>query len=148
MKWPLTTEGAVDWETVFEAPGSGLITLIESADTAVKLEQCVQVVVTSLFSRALDLPVKNQYIERLTAMVDRHLEMHTNDTELVVLTKNIASFLRTLKFDRIKRAKAFLKTGGSGKPTDQDRRDDTAHALSMLDDWLEQSGGVAPEGTP
>lgn len=65
MDWPTLPDGTVDWMTVFQAPQTGLIALIEQADTSEKLRDCFAYLIQVLFSRDDDEELRQSYLEIL-----------------------------------------------------------------------------------
>ena len=136
MGWPTFADGTVDWVLVFEDPDTGLIPLIQRADTSDKLVSCVHLVVQSLFTRDEDGPVRKAYLTTLDTLIQRHLDLHPDSSEdLTLLKTNISALLRSIKTDRIERARAFAN-GKTERATEEERRAEIDLALKGLEDWL------------
>lgn len=143
MSWPRHADGSVDWVKVFEDPDIGLIPLIERSDASEKLISCVDVVVRSLFVREADSHVRDRYLDALNDLVDRHDEMFSGgDEDLLLLKTNVVSLLRSIKNDRIERARALARddTAGADTPTADERRRETEWAIRALDEWMNDDG--------
>jgi hypothetical protein len=139
MSWPTFADGTVDWVLVFEDPDTGLIPLIQRADTSEKLISCVHLVVQSLFTRDDDGPIRKAYLNSLDALIQRHEEAHPEGGgDLTLLRTNISALLRTIKTDRIERARAFSEGRTAPPTTDEERRAEVDLALKELEAWLEQ----------
>ncbi|MBT3556914.1 MAG: hypothetical protein HN644_02645 [Rhodospirillales bacterium] len=109
--WPRTSHGTIDWEAVFEEPGSGLIPLVESAHSAEAIVKVVRVIIEALFTRQSDRPLRDGF---LTTVDD----IATQD--LTTTKKLSTALLREVKDDRIARATAFIKQKKSGRASDTD----------------------------
>ena len=58
MGWPTFKDGTVDWKSVFNDPETGLIVMINNADTPEKLRACYHATINGLFSRKLDAEIR------------------------------------------------------------------------------------------
>lgn len=134
MSWPTFEDGTVDWVMVFEDTETGLVPLIDRADTRTKLASCVHVVVQSLFAREADAGVREAYIATLDKMIDAGED---GDDGLITLKYEIRTLLRTIKSDRVDRARA-IANGEAQKPmTDEDREKTANEAIEALNAWME-----------
>jgi len=89
--------GETDWESVFESPVQGFITLVEQAQTVKSLKQCTSLIINNLFTRKDDSVFRAAYHDAL----DRFLP--TNDSEDVDLSyckKRVVVLLRDIKKHR------------------------------------------------
>ena len=134
MTWPAQADGTVDWVLVFEDSETGLIPLVERADTADKLLACVHVIVQSLFVRDEDKANRRAFLKNLEALIERHNDRHYGDAaDLGFLRDNIAILLRSMKTDRIEKARAAAE----GATTEEERRQQADEVLKNLDAWLD-----------
>lgn len=133
MSWPSLPDGTVDWASVFEAPDTGLIPLIDKADTEDKLQACCHVVIQSLFQRDSDAAVRFTYTSSLSRLfTDDHSAAH-----LITLKGRIRLLLREMKNERMARSLAFLRMKQGTATAEDERRlaeDDPLAALEILND--------------
>lgn len=131
-RWPLLPDGSVDWATVFEAKDSGLIALIDGADTEEKLKACCQVVIHHLFQRDSDASYRFEYLRHL----DQLFTVTSSGEFLITLKGRIRVLLRRMKTERMERALAHVRQR-NGSSTEDDRRrlanDDPLAPLRALD---------------
>lgn len=65
MDWPKLPDGSIDWMTVFQAPDTGLIAMIDQADTSAKLRDCFAYLIDVLFPKENDRRIHDSYWEIL-----------------------------------------------------------------------------------
>ena len=99
MDWPKTPSGATDWELAFEDPKTGLIALVATAATPMKLRAVTELLVEQLFLRESDAVCRADYRRQLGAIFD--LEQSIDE-----LIPRVAEFLRDIKRARVARARA------------------------------------------
>lgn len=130
--WPILPDGTVDWATVFEATDTGLIALIDGADTEDKLKACCQVVIHHLFQRDSDASYRFEYLRHL----DQLFTVTGSGEFLLTLKGRIRVLLRRMKTERMERALAHARQR-NGNTTAEDRRrlaeDDPLAPLRAMD---------------
>jgi len=126
--WPKTPDGTTDWELVFEAEETGLVTMISRANTVDALDACARVVVKSLFTRKNDRPEIARFMAQLeTAVAEGH---RTGDVE-VTRTK-VVRVLHQIKGERIRQARKYVAQKNRNQAID--RRAGPAGFLAWLID--------------
>jgi hypothetical protein len=103
MSWPTLENGTVDWATVFDDPETGLIAMIDRADTPDKLRACYHVAIHGLFSRELDVEVRNRYLHEL----DKYFTIKQDERHVTGLKKQIANLFHEIMRIRVERARAY-----------------------------------------
>ncbi len=129
MSWPTLENGTVDWETVFEDPDTGLIALVNRADTPAKLRACYHIVIHGLFSRKADDEVRNKYLFEL----DKYFTIEQDDRHVTGLQKQIRKLLEEIMEARMERARLYALRKEYG----DDRRipnDDPMEMLKIFED--------------
>jgi len=126
--WPKRPDGTTDWEMVFEASDSGLISLISAAHSAKALRECTIVVIQQLHTRKNDPEEVARFVGELNALVPDSLPA----AALPRVTQALVSILRKIKDDRIARAEAYVaaKAAESIKAHWQDQARDEARAAA------------------
>ena len=81
MSWPKMPDGTVDWMAVIQNPETGLVSLIEQADTSDKLRACFITVIDALFSRKNDADVRQTYYDILADTIPDDVERQSLDAE-------------------------------------------------------------------
>ena len=81
MNWPKMPDGTVDWMAAFQYPETGLVSLIEQADTSDKLRACFITVIDSLFSRKNDADVRQTYYDILADTIPDDAELQVLEAE-------------------------------------------------------------------
>jgi len=107
--WPQTPDGVTDWESIFEDPKAGFIALIRSAHTPETLKDCATVVVQQLFTRDDDAMTVMKFIIDLEGILPDSSGLALTKEEIDGMRNAVGSFLRTIKEDRIERAREYLK---------------------------------------
>ncbi len=107
MSWPTLDNGTVDWVSVFNDPETGLIAMVNRADTPDKLRACYHITIHGLFSRKSDEEVRNQYLYEL----DKYFTIKQDDRHITGLQRQIRSLFQEIMRVRVERARvsAFLK---------------------------------------
>lgn len=104
MDWPKLPDGTVDWMTVFQDPKTGLISLIDQADTSGKLRACFVYVIDSLFPRDEDEEVRETYY----AILDNTFEGASGAKALGAQKTKIRMVMMRVMNDRIKVAREHV----------------------------------------
>ena len=65
MDWPKLPDGNIDWMTVFQAPDTGLVAMIDQSDTSAKLRDCFACLIDVLFPKEVDKKIHDNYGEIL-----------------------------------------------------------------------------------
>lgn len=132
MAWPTLPDGTVDWATVFEAPDSGFIALIDNADSEEKLRACCEVVIHHLFQRESDSAFRTEYLRHL----DQLFLVAGEGEFLLTLKGRIRVLLRRMKSERMSRALAHANVKAGIATAEDERRlaeDDPLAPLSTLE---------------
>ena len=103
MPWPKLADGTVDWMTVFQDPKSGLIPLLDQADTSDKLRDCFATVIESLFSRDGDESIRQTYFE----ILEETFEGGASEKALNGQKTKIRMVMMRVMNDRIKRSREY-----------------------------------------
>lgn len=141
MDWPTLPDGTVDWATVFEAPETGFIAVIDDADSEEKLRACCEVVIHHLFQRDSDSAYRAEYLHHL----DQLFKVVGDGEFLLTLKGRIRVLLRRMKTERMSRAHAYVRVKTGTATAEDERRlseDDPLSALSALDDDAEDAGAA------
>ncbi len=102
--WPQTPEGAIDWETVFEHPESGIIPALSKAQTNETLHKGAVAVVRQLFTRKNDSAEVGKVLKEL----DQILHKAEKPEDLPKMQASINALLRRIKDDHIEKAAAYV----------------------------------------
>ncbi len=94
----------MDWDAVFEDPETGLIGLINKAQTPEVLREVTVVVIEKLFSRRNDGPNREKFLKRTRRIVSEDAAAE----DLDALKDGITTLLHSIRDDRKKKAAAFL----------------------------------------
>lgn len=119
---PKLDNGSVDWETVFESPDTGLISLIHQAQSAQALERCTNLVVETLFNRSGDAERRVAFSAVVGDIMDfagQGQGAQARDASLYDVKSRVTQVLRCIKDDRQQRARQVMamldKTSGTGE---------------------------------
>ncbi len=112
--WPLAPDGTTDWELVFEDEETGLIALIEQAQTTKALRQCAVVVIDQLFIRKNDASNRVTFCSELDSIVSAQgVALDAGQVRT-----GVSALLRRIKDERINKAADYVarqKTGETGE---------------------------------
>ncbi len=126
--WPKTPSGAIDWEQAFEAPGTGLISLVLQARSPAAMRGCMIVVVRRLYARQDDPSEIERFVAELTSLIPDNTPLH----RLPSITDTMIGVLRQIKIDRINKVKEFEATKAATEADQarsfEDRRSKSEHA--------------------
>ena len=115
--WPLTPDGTTDWKLVFEDKKTGLIALIEQAQTAKALRQCAAVVIDQLFIRKNDASNRDTFCSELDSIVtEEGVEVDADRVR-----NGVSALLRHIKDERINKAADYGARRKSGEPGEERR---------------------------
>lgn len=92
-------DGATDWETVFEDPATGLISLIAQARTPAALRKSTMLVIESIYARDGAPPEITAFGNELERMLPDDLP----EGALPKVTDAVTEVLREIKIERIRR---------------------------------------------
>lgn len=108
MDWPTLPDGTIDWMTVFQAPGTGLIPQIEQSTTAAQLKACFAVIIEALFSRQNDADVRAAY-----HATSDELFAGAGDSDLRAQKVKLRMIMMRLMNERMQRSRAYgaVKSG-------------------------------------
>jgi len=112
--WPRYGDGGIDWETVFETPGTGLIAQLRKAPDAAGLRRAARMIVRQLFKRREDAAVRYRYLARVDAFTGDDPESPgAAAPALEEIIDDVAGLLRAVKVHRIEAA--GLADDGEGR---------------------------------
>ena len=121
MNWPKMPDGTVDWMAAFQYPETGLVSLIEQADTSDKLRACFITVIDSLFSRKNDADVRQTYYDILADTIPDDAELQVLEAEKL----KIRLVMNRVMNDRIIRSRDYAaRKAAEGAGKGKTRRDD------------------------
>ena len=104
-----------DWETVFESPETGFVTLVKQAQSVNSLRQCTRLIIDKLFTRQNDGPSLAAYHSAL----EKILPIDDGDNVDVCFSKKrVIALLRDIKQHR--QRKAAKHVAQSRQPSHQD----------------------------
>lgn len=101
--WPKLPNGTLDWESIFEAPDTGLISLIEAARKSKTLIDCTAMIIQTLFTREGDEDIRAKYTRELAMVATSNLD------DISGVASHTTSILRNIKDERIRRASEWTK---------------------------------------
>lgn len=134
--WPMTREGELDWEAVFEAPDTGLIAVVEQAKSRRALKDCARTVIRLLFLREVDAERREAFETLLDELVDEKTPLGDHaDTVVGEAKQKVVWVLRQIKRDRTERAASGAQAEG----------DDGTAADDGDGDGERRSGAFTPE---
>jgi hypothetical protein len=111
-----------DWEEIFESPEHGIIQLLRQAKTIDGLRQCTQLIISSLFTRDDDAPIRKVYEQSLDDMLPR---TGANMPPMDRGVSRVIQLLREIKMHRQKKHEQHERQRMAGKPVspETERRD-------------------------
>ena len=133
MDWPKLPDDTIDWMTVFQAPGTGLIAQLEQATTSAQLKACFTVVINALFSRKNDAEIRTAFLTSADELFGEQVD-ETDDSDLGAQQVKLRMIMMRLMNERMQRSRAHtaVKTG-TGSARDEARLADD-NQLAALDD--------------
>ena len=129
MGWPTFEDGTVDWKSVFNDPETGLIVMVNTADTPEKLRACYHATVNGLFSRKSDAEIREKYLHE----VDKYFTIKQDERHMAGLQRQIGMLFEKIMLSRIERARVFLRLK-EGREERRMAEDDPLQALEVLAD--------------
>jgi hypothetical protein len=129
MGWPTFEDGTVDWVSVFKDPETGLIVMVNNADTPEKLRACYHATINGLFSRKSDAEIREKYLHEL----DKYFTIEQDDRHMVGLQRQISILLERIMQSRIERARTFVRIK-EGREERRMPEDNPLQALEVLAD--------------
>lgn len=111
--WPRTRDGAIDWETVFEHPDTGFIPLIMQAPSAAALRKSTIFVIRSIYGDE----TSEDEVQGFIAEIDGMLPDEVPPPMLPKLAEAVASILRDIKTDRMRRSPVPPPSPTNDSPT-------------------------------
>ena len=94
--WPVTADGVMDWEAVFENPDTGFLPMIALARSPEALKQTTLVIIRTLFSRKND----ESNFETYTAQLDEIVPDDAPASEFDAMRAGVIELLRRIKQER------------------------------------------------
>jgi len=110
--WPKTPDGTTDWEVVFEDPQAGLISLLSQAQSVDSLKMGATVVIEKLFTRKNDADARTVLIAKLEGIA-------ATGAPLEDMAARVAVLLRTIKDERIEKARVYVERKRAGAAIDR-----------------------------
>lgn len=118
MEWPKLPDGTIDWMTVFQAPGTGLIAQIEQARTSAQLKACFGVIINALFSRKNDVEIREAFLKSSEELFGEE----PDDEDLGAFQIKLRMIMMRLMNERIQRSRAHVAVkAGKGSAEDEAR---------------------------
>jgi len=122
--WPRTSDGIVDWTTVFEHPTRGLIVAIQNTDSTTTLQKSVLETVEALFSRKSDKEEVGIFISELETIFTTY---DFEDTKSA-----IGDLFRQIKTERVRKANEYVRAKNKGKPKERRQKGGKGSNLSSF----------------
>jgi hypothetical protein len=114
-------DGTVDWMAVFQNPETGLVVMIEQADTSEKLRACFITVIDALFSRKNDADARQTYYDILADTIPQDADSEALGAEKIKLRLVMYRVMN----DRITRSREYAaRKAAEGAGQDNIRRGD------------------------
>ena len=129
MGWPAFEDGTVDWESVFNDPETGLIVMVNNADTPEKLRACYHATIDGLFPRKSEAEIREKYLYEL----DKYFTIKQDERHMVGLQRQISMLFEQIMHSRIERARIFLRIK-EGREERRMPEDNPLQALEVLAD--------------
>ncbi|MBT5108480.1 MAG: hypothetical protein HOM25_07350 [Rhodospirillaceae bacterium] len=127
--WPKTSSGATDWDTVFEDPDNGLISVIAKAETVDALRQSSLIVIRALFTRNKDSLNRIKY----TTLINITISGRKASADLGAMKAAIIRLLRQVKNERVRRAKLYgARINAAAKKKRNARKNRRAPKIHLL----------------
>lgn len=121
-QFPLTSNGTIDWNFVFEDPADGFVPGIQNSETPDILRKNAVHIAQALYTRNGD----ELRLKKLLSWIENVVPENADDTaNLPKMKESILKLVRDLKTERISLADRYVeKRSAVGKaPTPSDRRD-------------------------
>lgn len=118
MDWPKLSDGTVDWMTAFQDPKTGLISLIDQADTSDKLRACFIYVIDSLFPQDEDEDVRETYY----AVLEDTFQGASGAKALGAQKTKIRMVMMRVMNDRMKVAREYVAKKAAEKSAEDGSR--------------------------
>jgi hypothetical protein len=117
-------DGTVDWMAVFQNPETGLVVMIEQADTSEKLRACFITVIDALFSRKNDADARQIYYDILADTIPEGADSQALGAEKLKLRLVMSRVMN----DRITRSRDYAaRKVAEDAAQNNVRRDDDDH---------------------
>lgn len=110
--WPKTPDGTIDWEVVFEDPETGLVPLMMRARTPETLRATAEVIIQKLFTRRNDEDARTNLMFLLDEIIGAGGTLEEQTAEVAVL-------LRSVKTERIEKARIYVERKRAGASIDR-----------------------------
>ena len=114
--WPVTADGVMDWEAVFEKPETGFVSMIALARSPEALKQTTLVIIRNLFSRKND----ESNIETYTALLDEIVPDDAPASDVDAMRAGVIELLRRIKQERQRIAAEYHDSEKDGKDDEND----------------------------
>lgn len=103
---PRLANGSVDWDRVFDTPGTGLIAQIEHAQTAKDLQQGMHLVLKTLFNREGDANRRAVFTNLVNEILANAKKTRNSPAAIMTDVKTrVVQILHSIKHDRVERAR-------------------------------------------
>jgi len=142
--WPRTPDGTIDWEIVFEAPDTGLISLVSAANNHDTLIKVTEKIIRQLFTRKGDEKEVEAFLGELTRITSA---AQAANASIEGTRNSIIDLLRRIKTGRIAKAAEYIAEQkakeASGKRRKTRRRDDDRKLALKQRIIVMSAGGLA-----
>lgn len=109
IELPRLAEGVVDWDSVFDAPGTGLVTRIDQARSADDLRKAMKLILKTLFNREGDAERRAVFTNLVNEILTHAGKTQKSPAAIMVEVKvRVIQILHSIKEDRLKRARKAL----------------------------------------
>ena len=145
--WPVTADGVMDWEAVFENPDTGFLPMIALARSPEALKQTTLVIIRTLFSRKND----ESNFETYTAQLDEIVPDDAPASEFDAMRAGVIELLRRIKQERQRVAAEYHASEKAAKdderpiPEDEKETGDEDPALREIQELAIHRQGVGGE---
>jgi len=111
IELPRLAEGVVDWDTVFDAPDSGLVSRIDQARSADDLRKAMKLILKTLFNREGDAERRAVFTNLVNEILAHAGKTQKSPAAIMAEVKiRVIQILHSIKDDRLMRARKALAT--------------------------------------
>ncbi len=139
----------MDWDLVFDAPGSGLVARIEEARSAQDLQQAMQLILQTLFNREGDAERRAVFTNLVNEILaDAKKTKNSVAAVMAEVKARVIQILHSIKEDRLKRArKALAAKALKARESEQSAQSAAAGPLGYDDRQPDQVHITVPKVT-
>ena len=120
----VAVDGTVDWETFFDAPDTGIISMVNSAAKVDGLAKIMTVVIDHLFQRQDDGELREGY-HRMVREIVYPSDGGTRD--IATIRRAVVAMLGQIKEEQIQKREAYLAAEASGVVSGAPAKEKDAH---------------------